>query len=128
MGTSLDVHRVCSTNLWENHMVTINTCPRCQMLISRERLAAKPAICDSCGFVVSTSETHSRQSMEKSVLMSAGLVSIVILALFMHVGSWGSYSLEIIPLKISQFVHTAAAADLERLSQIQFELRKYDQL
>lgn len=107
-------------------MLTLRICPRCKQEIDHSRIQQTPMVCDSCGFVVSTAEARVREVVEKSILKAALVGSVIIVALFMHVGSWGNHSLEIIPLKIGQATHTSSTADLERMVQIGMDIHKYD--
>ncbi|MGZ6477810.1 MAG: tetratricopeptide repeat protein [Bdellovibrionales bacterium] len=59
-------------------------------------------------------------------MKSAVGVSALLIAFLMYVGSWGSYSLEVIPLKVGQWTHMGSAADMERLAQIGLDLKKLD--
>jgi tetratricopeptide (TPR) repeat protein len=59
-------------------------------------------------------------------LKSAGAVSVVLVSAFIYFGTWGSYSLEIVPLKVGDVMNTNTSADMERLAQIGMDLRKFD--
>src|SRR5580692_8124902 len=107
-------------------MIDNNECPRCQQEISPERLRQTPAVCDSCGFIATGSENHVRASMESSVLRSAFFLGLLLLGLFMHIGTWANYSLEVIPLEVGLWTKSATQTQLERLSQIGMDLKKYD--
>lgn len=101
-------------------------CSRCKQLVHETRMLQTPTICDNCGFVASPSEGIIHESLEKSFLKSAILVSILIVGIFIFAGSWGGYSLEIIPLKAGEIAHFNSAADMERLALIGLDLKKYD--
>ena len=103
-----------------------HTCPRCHSLFSEERRLQKPLICEGCGFVASGRELKAGQALERRFLIVALAVSLVLVGGFMQVVSWGAYSVESIPLTIGNWLHTNSPAQLERLVQISFELKKYD--
>jgi len=44
----------------------------------------------------------------------------------MFLGTWGSHSLEIIPLEAGELLHINSSNDNERLAQIGMDLKKYD--
>ncbi len=103
-----------------------HTCPRCQSLFSEERRLQKPPVCESCGFVASGLELKAGQALERRFLIVALGLSLVLVGGFMQVVSWGSYSLEAIPLTVGNWLHSNSTTQLERLVQISFELKKYD--
>lgn len=107
-------------------MNSFHTCPRCQSTISEERRLQKPAICDSCGFVATGRETRAGEALERRFLYTALGISVLMVAGFMQIVSWGSYSLEVIPLQIGQMTGSNSVPQLERLVQISFELKKHD--
>lgn len=127
---SLLVKRAGSCNLVDGDGVQVNQndtdCPRCQLEVDAERMQQMPAVCNHCGFVLSVAEMNLRASAEKSMLFSVLLASGGILLAIVYLGSWGSYTLESIPLKIEQFTHTLSPAGMERLAQIGLDLHKYD--
>jgi hypothetical protein len=102
------------------------TCPRCQLNIAVERQRSLPTICDNCGHVLSSSEEFVNGNLEKSLLKSAVGVSLFLVTVFMYVGSWGSHSIEVIPLKIGEWTRINTASDMERLAAIGMDLRKLD--
>jgi tetratricopeptide (TPR) repeat protein len=107
-------------------MLNPKICPRCHLNINPQRLAQMPAVCDCCGHVLSSSESSEQVDLEKSLLKSAIGSSIFLLLFLAYIGSWGSYSLEIIPLKIGHWTGRNSAADMERLAQIGLDLKKLD--
>jgi tetratricopeptide (TPR) repeat protein len=106
--------------------MTSISCPRCKLMVHESRMLQTPMICDCCGFVVSQSEGRVQASLEKTLLKSAVIASVILVALISFAGSWGSYSLEIIPLKVGDIGHFNSAIDMERLAQIGWDLKKFD--
>lgn len=102
------------------------TCPRCQQIISDIRRYQTPSVCDNCGFVVSQSEKREEKNSERTMIVAGVSFGILMLAMMYHIGSWGSYSLEIVPLKIGHIFHTSTAKDIERSVEIGMDLRNYD--
>lgn len=102
------------------------TCPRCQQIISDIRRYQSPSVCDNCGFVVSPSEKLEETNTERSMIVAGVSFGILMLAFMYHVGTWGGYSLEVVPLKLGHIFHTNAAKDMERMVEIGMDLRNYD--
>lgn len=107
-------------------MTQYHTCPRCQQAISEARRLATPAVCESCGLVLSMAELKAEVQGERRFLKIAIGLSILGIAAFMQLVSWGSYAVEIIPLQIGRIFNSNSPAQLERLSVIAFESKKYD--
>jgi tetratricopeptide (TPR) repeat protein len=103
-----------------------NCCLRCQQTISPDRLRQLPTICDNCGHLQASSETRSHENLERSLLTSAIVASVLLVSAFMFLGNWGSHSLEIIPLQAGELLHINSSSDDERLAQIGLDLKKYD--
>jgi tetratricopeptide (TPR) repeat protein len=107
-------------------MIHIHVCPRCHQEVSEERRNSIPAVCDSCGFVLSGREGLAGQQEERRMFITVLAVSVALVLTFMQVVAWGSHSLEAIPLQVSHWLRISSPAQLERLVQISFELKKYD--
>ena len=107
-------------------MKSIHVCPRCHTNISEERRRQPLAICDGCGFVASGQEAKTGAALERRFLISALGISALLIAGFIQLVSWGSHSIEVIPLQIGQLLHSNSTNQLERLVQISFEMNKYD--
>lgn len=107
-------------------MQLTSSCPRCQSFISEERRSAALVVCDSCGHVLSNSqfkmETHS-EKRNLQILVGLALMMIVTLA---HLGSWGSYALEIRWLQLRDLTGTASSENYEHMAVICKELKKMD--
>ena len=103
-----------------------NICPRCHQEVNELRLLMTPAVCDCCGYVISATETQAHVNMEKSVLRTALVASTVLVVTFIHVSTWGSHALEVIPLKAGDLIGALSPADMERLAEIGVDLKRHD--
>jgi len=106
-------------------MYGTQTCPRCLLQITNDRLRATPVVCNSCGHVLSPVQKATEDKLEKYFLYSIVGFSVFMLASFMHVASWGGASLEVIGLKTGELLGSQSPASQERMAEICLELKKY---
>lgn len=107
-------------------MFHIENCPRCLQAISEERLQSTPKVCDSCGFVLNNVEKQEHKQHERRSLAILISLAVAIVGLFVHVVNWGSYSLEIIPLKTAQVLGFQSDQGIQRLADICLDVKKLD--
>lgn len=103
-----------------------HSCPRCRQQISGERLRIHPVVCNSCGLVASDSQREVENTLESSSLKAIIVTSAVILLSFMQLANWGNYAIEVIPLKVGDWVGNNSVKSKERLAEIALDLNKHD--
>ena len=108
-------------------------CPKCF-----KSLEASPAhlsyvtLCPHCGWKKQNqnrtlnSYTQSKNKLQRSISKAMILTAIGLIALLIHFSKWGSHSLEIVYLKISQWTHLAGDNQYEKLSSICAKIKNYD--
>ncbi|MGE3684595.1 MAG: hypothetical protein AB7G93_23000 [Bdellovibrionales bacterium] len=99
-------------------------CPRCKLQVSEERWKSSPAICNQCGFVLSSTQSGIETQLERSNLRMVAIVSATVLVGFFHLASWGPYSFEIRMLQLRDLTGFSTVASLERMAQICGDLKK----
>lgn len=104
-----------------------HTCPRCHQQISAERMKSLPAICDSCGFTVSSVNHYANEQKfeQRNRNLIIG-ISVGVLVLFFHLATWGSYSLEVRFLQLRHITGMGSIKSLDRMVAICTELKYYD--
>lgn len=102
------------------------SCPRCQFDISAERRQESVIVCDHCGFVISPSEEFHRENGEKKFITLAFGIAFVLIAGFLQLTSWDTYSIEVIPLQVKGLIGASTNQDLERMAEICLERKKLD--
>lgn len=102
------------------------SCPRCQFDISPERRQESVIVCDHCGFVISPSEEFHREKGEKKFITLAFGIAFVLIAGFLQLTSWDTYSIEVIPLQVKGLIGASTNQDLERLAEICLDRKKLD--
>jgi tetratricopeptide (TPR) repeat protein len=107
-------------------MFDSNHCPRCHQLISEERLSSSPQVCDSCGLVLTEMEKQVKFQFERTSRISLVTFSILLLAGFMHLMNWGTYSLTVLPLQVKTWLSLDSSDDDEKLAGICLELSHLD--
>ena len=105
---------------------TSEDCPRCHQLISAERLQDAPKVCDSCGYIVGNVEKQTQKRTERSSLYMVIALAVVIALGFMHVVSWGSYSLEVLPIEAARLFGMDSTDSVRRLAEICLDTKKLD--
>jgi tetratricopeptide (TPR) repeat protein len=116
--------------LSQNETPTMSTyrrlCPRCHLQLAADRSRADLPICDSCGFVMSGREYVVMEDLESFTRTIEIALSVVVVAIFMLLMSWGSHTFEVLPLLQGQWFHSNSTLELEKLIQIGTELKKYE--
>lgn len=107
-------------------MFGTETCPRCLTELSPVRAQSTPKVCNGCGHVLSKAEATSAKDFERHSLYWVVGSSIAIVLTFMHVVSWGGYSLEVIPLQVFQFIGLDSDENQERMAHICLDTKKLD--
>ncbi len=105
-------------------MTAKDTCPRCHIRICEERQSAPLVICNSCGHVLSNAESHIENNAERTNLRLLAALSLAAIVTLGHLGSWGSYSVEIRWLQLHDLIGTASSSSYERMIDICKELKK----
>ena len=102
------------------------TCPRCQLEVTQERLNAIPAVCGSCGYILSShnSQTKLEKNAERWNMRIVVGASAALLVGFMHLASWGSHAIEVRWLQARDLIGFATVANMERMAAICEELKK----
>lgn len=101
-------------------------CPRCHLQVADDRCQDDIPVCDSCGFVMSGREYILMEDLENFTRKIEISLSMVLVAIFMLLMSWGSYTFEVLPLLQGQWFHSNSTVELERLIKIASELKKYE--
>jgi tetratricopeptide (TPR) repeat protein len=101
-------------------------CPRCQFDIAAERRQESVVICDHCGFVISNAEEQFREKGEKKFITLALGLGFLLIAGFLQLTSWDTYSIEVIPLQIKGLIGASTNQDLERMAEICLDRKKLD--
>ena len=95
----------------------------CKVCGSVLQKSGRTMIC-KCGWNIS----FNRKALNKkngSVIRGIALTSLGIMMGFAYLGSWGSSSLKIIPLKVQELTGSLNKQSFENLRQICFNLKKY---
>ncbi len=107
-------------------MIGQQICPRCQINISPKRLHSNPKVCNGCGYILFSHEREEFASYENRSLIVVCLTAVAIVLGFIHMANWGSYSLEVIPIKISMMTGTSTNSIDERMAEICTKMLKLD--
>ena len=86
-------------------------CPRCRLIVPAERMVEIPPVCPHCGWILSNSEGQAGRYLNSRFRQAAILMSLAIVVAFVHLVTWDSYFVEVIPLKTRQILSIASAAD-----------------
>ena len=101
----------------------LTNCPTCQRPIDTDRIIQNKAYC-SCGQVVNFASDRDRATdfiLVKRLFLLV-MAGILITA---HMITWGSHSFEIVPLKIKYLLGAASLNDLQSISTICDEQRRW---
>ena len=96
-------------------------CPVCGAGLKK---AGQTSFC-SCGWSRSSNQ-KAKQREQKKIAKHMILMGIGLMAGFVYIGSWGSSSLEIVPLKARQWTGQLNAPSYSRLKTICMRFKKYD--
>jgi tetratricopeptide (TPR) repeat protein len=120
--------RVEDIHLFEERykMFQFGTCPRCKSDIDEKRLASNPVICQACGFTPNVAGRRVAAQIERKFLKTSLAITFVLVAGFIQAVNWDRYAVEIVPLKIKQWTHTASTMDLMRINLVCRERLKHD--
>lgn len=99
-------------------------CPRCTQGISQERRLSAIVVCNSCGFVVSNSETKSHQATDRRFIAMTSALCLILAAAFAQVCVWDRHAWEIVPLKFRELIGSNSQKDLERMTEICLERQR----
>jgi tetratricopeptide (TPR) repeat protein len=106
-------------------MLAVQTCPRCRLKISSQRMRSHPVVCDSCGHVLSANSVVIEEKIEQSFLLSIVGFSVAMIAGFILVANWGEHSLEAVTFEAGEIVGIHSARDYEHMSEVCLSLRRY---
>jgi tetratricopeptide (TPR) repeat protein len=107
-------------------MMEFGACPRCNQDISDERKQSAVIVCDSCGWVISSSESQFREKGEKRFVRFAVILSFIMVAGFLQLAVWDNHALEVLPLQFKELIGSSSNEDLETMAQICLERKKLD--
>lgn len=100
-------------------------CPQCGSNIPSERYGTGYAICECGWFDVSSRDLAQKQSEKKVIHVLIG-ASVVMVLMYAHLLSWGSYAVSIPFTKLAQLTGTLSKSGYEELAQACIELNKWD--
>ena len=100
-------------------------CPQCGSEIAYDRFIEGQAICE-CGWFDPRSAHKARLKTERKVIVSMLISSVLLIGLFTHLVSWGSFAMVIPGLKAQQLTGTLSVEGYQTLTTICTELGKYD--
>lgn len=99
-------------------MNPVDLCPRCHLIIPQERMMDSLVVCSHCGWVLSGQERRIDKKLGRQFRNQAFLLSVALVAVFIHLVTWDHFFLEVIPLKARQILNISSAAEMTRLAQI----------
>ncbi|NJL23982.1 MAG: hypothetical protein HC902_01520 [Calothrix sp. SM1_5_4] len=104
----------------------MDSCPRCHHKLAPERMTSIPAVCDGCGMVLSVNEETVQKQVQSTSLKWIVGSSVGLALMFMHLANWGSYSLEVLPIKAAQVLSMDSPTQAQRMALICMDLHKHD--
>jgi tetratricopeptide (TPR) repeat protein len=107
-------------------MTFTSSCPRCQSQISEERARSIPAICDHCGYVLSSNEHAATENFQKSYKIHMVVFSALVVLGYLSFATWGGYTLEMRWLQLGEFLGSNSQASKERIATICVETGRYE--
>lgn len=107
-------------------MIELGGCPRCHHEISLERKLSSPVVCDTCGFVITKSNTVAQEQLDQTFIRLAFGIAIFMVAAFLQLSIWDTHALEVIPLQIKELIGTNSPSDTERFAEICMDRKKLD--
>lgn len=107
-------------------MLELGGCPRCHHEISSERKLASPVVCDTCGFVITSSVEEQQDHMDKRFTRLAFGLAFVMVAGFMQLSIWDTHAIEVIPLQVKELLGTSSNQDIEQFADICMDRKKLD--
>ena len=96
-------------------------CPVCGSSLKK---AGQTSFC-SCGWSKSFNQ-KAKQSTQRKIAKNIIIAGFGLMAGIVYIGSWGSASLEIAPLKVRQWTGQLNASSADRLKNICMKSKKYD--
>lgn len=102
-------------------MNIVDLCPRCHLIVPQERMSDSPIVCSHCGYLLSNREKQTDLNLARQFRRIAVVISVGLIASFIHLVTWDHFFLEIIPLKIKQWTGVSSSSDMLRLAEICLE-------
>ena len=96
-------------------------CPVCGSSLKK---AGQTSFC-ACGWSKSFNQKEQKQA-QKSIAKNIMIAGFGLMASIVYIGSWGSSSFEIVPLKARQWTGQMNKASFARMKHICMRLKKYD--
>jgi tetratricopeptide (TPR) repeat protein len=100
-------------------------CPRCHMGTVDVMGPNVTVICSSCGWTTSHEEIIQENSADKKMALRIIVFAVLFFSGLMHNMIWGSYSLEILPLKLKHIISIAKEDDLLKIEKICIAQKRY---
>ncbi len=102
------------------------SCPRCQDVISYDRLMESTIVCDHCGWVSERNQEIAHSWTTRRVMTAFFALGFILTYGVIHFITWDQYALKIIPLKFAERSHVATRDDLMEIARICTERMIYD--
>jgi tetratricopeptide (TPR) repeat protein len=99
-------------------------CPRCGNQLAGTGLAMGPTICP-CGWYDKTPELRADLDREKKTIFGMAAASLLMVAIFAHLVSWGSHSMSIPLIKVKQITGSMSKQDYTELAEACIGLNKF---
>jgi len=104
------------------------SCPRCGTHIPHDRFVNGRAFCD-CGWItppaVQPSVVGYINDIEKKTVLAMVGVTVVLVGLFAHFATWGSYGFQLPFVKLQQMTGLLSKSGYEELAKVCIQLGKY---
>jgi tetratricopeptide (TPR) repeat protein len=106
-------------------MSFLGTCPQCSTEIPKDRYVSGFAICE-CGWSDTTGLRRANKAHDKKAVRSLVAGAVILVALFAHLSTWGSYSAAIPLVKIQQLTGTLSKAGYLELGENCIALGRFE--
>jgi tetratricopeptide (TPR) repeat protein len=100
-------------------------CPQCGVVIPQARFSTGYAICE-CGWHDTTIEKKAFFRIEKKVIRSMIIASLLMVGAYAHLINWGTYALSEPVLKVEQLTGMLSNDGYKELAQMCVDLNKFD--
>ena len=107
-------------------MIRQHKCPRCHSIIPSTHVFDHAVVCSECGWSASAVREYFIDEQKNSAINALWMTAFAMIFSFVMIASWGTRSLDVVPLKISQWTGKASHADLLKLVEICKERKKAD--